>query len=122
MAKIMIVDDSGLSRRILRSILEPDGHEVVEESDGMAALERFYLEKPDIIILDMTMPGMPGMDVLARLRELDKNVRVIIGTADIQSSTQDLTKAAGASAFVGKPFTPERLLPVIHELLEAKLS
>ena len=120
MPKILIVDDSGLSRRILRSILEGLGHEVMEESDGMAAIERYFLEKPDAVILDMTMKGMHGLEVLSQLRKLDPNACVIVGTADIQSSTRDLTENAGAYGFIEKPFTAEKVQHVLNTTLEKK--
>ena len=58
MAKVLVVDDSGMSRRTLRRILEPAGHQVAEAEDGMAALERYFLDRPDVVLLDMTMNGM----------------------------------------------------------------
>src|SRR5690606_19593297 len=70
MAKILVVDDSALSRRISRQILEGANHEVVEAADGIAALERYFLEHPDLVMLDITMKGMSGFEVLQKLREL----------------------------------------------------
>jgi two-component system, chemotaxis family, chemotaxis protein CheY len=118
MAKILIVDDSNLSRRTLRSILEPAGHLVVEANDGMIALEQYFLEKPDLVLLDLMMIGMGGMEVLERLREMDNKVRIIIATADIQNSTQEMAKTAGASGFVNKPFSSDRLLSAVNTVLK----
>jgi len=117
MAKILIVDDSNLSRRTLRSILEPAGHQVVEATDGMAALESYYLEKPDLVLLDLMMIGMDGIEVLGRLREMDNKARVIIATADIQQTTHEMTRTAGASGFVNKPFSADRLLSAVNSVL-----
>ena len=108
MAKILIVDDSNLSRRISRSILQDAGYEAVEAEDGITALERYFLDKPDLVLLDITMKGMTGIDVLTKLREMDANARVVIATADIQISTRTLTRAAGASGFITKPLAPNR--------------
>ena len=72
MAKILIVDDSAMSRRILRSILEGAGHNVIEADDGMLALEKYYLDKPDIVLLDLIMKGMLGMEVLRKIRMMDE--------------------------------------------------
>ena len=69
--KLLLVDDSGLARRSMRAILEPAGFSIVEAADGMAAIERYYLEKPDLVILDLVMKGMYGLDVLTKLREMD---------------------------------------------------
>jgi two-component system, chemotaxis family, chemotaxis protein CheY len=119
MAKILIVDDSNLSRRTLRVILENAGHKVVEASEGMIALELYFLEKPDLVLLDLVMSGMDGMEVLARLREMDKDARIIVATADIQTSTREIVKAAGALDFVSKPFTSDPLLKAINAVLSS---
>lgn len=118
MAKILIVDDSGLSRRILRGILELDGHDVVEASDGMTALERYSLDRPDLVMLDLMMTGLDGFEVLAALKELDADARVVIATADIQTSTEELTRASGASGLVTKPFQAEQVLDAVREVLD----
>ena len=55
MARILIVDDSALSRRMLRRILEGAGHEVIEAEDGMVAIEKYFLNKPDVVLLDLIM-------------------------------------------------------------------
>lgn len=113
MAKILIVDDSAMSRRILRSILESAGHHVVEAEDGMVALEKYFLEKPDLVFLDLIMKGMFGMEVLTKLRLMDNRARIVVATADIQSSTRQMTQAEGASAFVSKPFVAENILQTV---------
>jgi two-component system, chemotaxis family, chemotaxis protein CheY len=107
--KILIVDDSALSRRTLRRILESAGYEVVEADDGMAALELYFLEKPDLVLLDLVMKGMYGLDVLVKLREMDQEARVVVASADIQSSTRKLVDEAGALGFINKPFVSEQV-------------
>src|SRR5690242_17071145 len=97
-SRVLVVDDSALSRRTLRQMLESAGYEVAEAEDGIGALERYFLEKPDVVLLDLVMKGMYGLDVLAKLRELDANVRVVVVSADIQTSSQELAEAAGARA------------------------
>lgn len=116
-AKIMIVDDSALSRRTMRRILEAAGHAVVEADEGMAALEAYFLEKPDLVFLDLVMKGMYGLDVLAKLREMDAGARVVIASADVQHSTRALAKEAGALAFVNKPFVAEQVLAAVDAAL-----
>src|SRR5215831_3713168 len=105
--KILVVDDSGLSRRTLRRILESDGLDVIDAQDGITALELYFLEKPDAVFLDLTMQGMNGLEVLSKLIEMDSHARVIIASADIQSSTRDLVKESGARAFLNKPFASD---------------
>jgi len=122
MANILIVDDSALSRRILRRILESAGHSIQEADDGMIALEHYMLHQPDLVLLDMTMRGMHGLDVLGKLREIDPQARVIVATADIQRSTRELVDAAGGSGFVSKPFEPDRLLSAVTTVLSGGTS
>jgi len=118
MAKILIVDDSALARRGTRKILEGAGYEVVEADEGFSALERFFVEKPSVVLLDVTMKDMDGIEVLKRLREVDINAKVIIVTADVQSSTRSLAQEGGASGFVIKPVRAESLLEAVQKALQ----
>lgn len=118
MAKVLIVDDSALTRRILRRALEPAGYEVVEAEDGLKGLELYLLERPDLVILDMIMPGIEGLEVLARIRKVDPQARVIISTADIQTSTRSLAEEAGASGFINKPVDAASLVKIVDGLLK----
>ena len=115
--KILVIDDSGLARRNLRQILERDGYDVTEAADGMAALERYFSDRPDLVLLDLVMTGMYGLDVLAKLRELDPEARVVVVSADIQTPTQDLARARGASAFLNKPVDEQQLRTVVAAVL-----
>ena len=115
--KILIVDDSSLSRRTLRRILEPAEYEVVEADDGMAALEVYFLEKPSLVLLDLVMKGMYGLDVLVKLREMDQQARVVVASADIQSSTRKMVDEAGALGFINKPFVAEQVIAAVQAAL-----
>lgn len=115
--KILIVDDSALSRRTLRRILETGGYEVVEADDGMTALEIYFLERPSLVLLDLVMKGMYGLDVLVKLREMDPKAMVVVASADIQSSTRKLVDEAGALAFINKPFISEQVLAAVETAL-----
>ncbi len=112
-AKILVVDDSALSRRTMRRILETAGYEVVEADEGMAALEIYFLEKPDLVFLDLVMKGMYGLEVLEKLREMDSDAQVVVASADIQSSTRTMVEEAGALAFINKPFVTEQVLAAV---------
>jgi two-component system chemotaxis response regulator CheY len=118
MAKILVVDDSGMSRRSLRKILETAGHQVIEAQDGIAALELFFIDKPDIVLLDLTMGGLYGVDVLKKMREMDPGARVIVASADIQSSTREMVQEAGALAFINKPFAVDQVLNAVNLALK----
>jgi two-component system chemotaxis response regulator CheY len=118
MAKILVVDDSGMSRRSLRKILETAGHQVIEAQDGIAALELFFIDKPDIVLLDLTMGGLYGVDVLKKMLEMDPGARVIVASADIQSSTREMVQEAGALAFINKPFAVDQVLNAVNLALK----
>lgn len=121
-AKILIVDDSSLARRTTRQALEDLGHTVEEASDGAQALERYFLNRHDLVVLDMVMSGMYGLEVLAKMRELNPDVRVIVATADIQQSTQDQVREAGAVAFINKPINRKALGDLVAKALNGEVA
>ena len=106
-----------MSRRILRRILESAGNDVIEAEDGAAGLELFFLEKPDVVFLDLTMKDMYGLEVLAKIREVDPAARAVIASADIQDQTREMVDKAGASAFVNKPLTEEKVLQALESAM-----
>jgi two-component system chemotaxis response regulator CheY len=116
--RILIVDDSALSRRTLRNMLEGAGYAVEEASDGAQALERYFLNPHDMVLLDIVMERLSGLEVLAKFRELNPDVRVVMATADIQSSTRDQARDSGAVGIINKPFTKDRLLATVATVLE----
>jgi two-component system chemotaxis response regulator CheY len=118
MAKIMIIDDSGMTRKMMRAILEQAGHEVLEAVDGMSGIEQYFLERPDLVTLDLTMKGMHGLEVLEKLRAMDPNVKVLVATADIQRSTQELAIKGGAAGFLTKPLAREAVLIAVEQALK----
>lgn len=120
--KILLVDDSGMARRSTRRILEGAGYDVIEAADGMSALEQYFVEKPDVVLLDLVMKGMYGLEVLGKLRELDPAVRVVVVSADVQTSSRDMVQAAGAVGFLSKPALPQDLLDMIARAVEGGSS
>jgi two-component system chemotaxis response regulator CheY len=116
-AKVLIVDDSSLARRTVRPIIEELGHTVEEASDGAQAIERYFLNRHDLVILDMVMTGMYGLEVLAKLQEMNPHVRVIVATADIQKSTIEQVRSAGAAAFINKPINRQQLSQAVETVL-----
>jgi two-component system, chemotaxis family, chemotaxis protein CheY len=117
--KILIIDDSSLSRKILTKALG-EKHKIIEAEDGIVGLEKYFLEKPELVILDLTMPGIPGLEVLTQLIEYDPTAKVIIGTADIQEESKRMAERLGASGFINKPFTVENIQLEITKSLESK--
>ncbi len=119
MAKILIVDDSGFSRRALRRILEEHGYEVIEAESGGHALEILRRFLPDIITLDLLMPGMSGQETLENVRRIAPQARIIVLTADVQDATRKELLEMGADAFLYKPVGREALLSAIERILLA---
>ena len=97
----------------MRKNLEAAQHEVIEADGGIAAIESYFLRRPDVVLLDLTMEDLSGLEVLRKLREMDANARVIVVSADVQSSTEDLVRDAGGNSFLGKPVPTDQLLGAI---------
>jgi len=116
-ARILVVDDSGMARRNTRRALEAAGYEVVEAEDGLSALERYFVEKPALVLLDLVMKGMYGLDVLEKLRQMDPQARVVVISADIQSTSREMVAAAGAVGFLNKPAKAEEIVAVVQQAL-----
>lgn len=119
-AKILVIDDSALARRSTRRVLEGAGFSVIEAEDGVSALERYFVEKPDAVVLDLVMKGMYGLDVLERLRQMDPAARVVVASADIQSSSRALVAEAGAAGFLNKPFDGAQLVALLESVIGGK--
>jgi two-component system chemotaxis response regulator CheY len=120
--KILLVDDSALARRAVRQILESAGYAVAEAEDGLIALERYFLERPDLVLLDLVMKGMSGLDVLKKLTEMDGQARVIVVSADVQDSSRVLAESGGAAGFLNKPVDRAALLGAVSKTLETGTS
>jgi two-component system, chemotaxis family, chemotaxis protein CheY len=115
--RVLVVDDSGLARRRARGILEGAGYHVVEAEDGMAAIESYFVSRPDIVLLDLVMKGMYGLDVLTKLREMDRSAQVIVVSADVQTSTRELVVQGGAAGFLVKPLDADAVLALVRSTL-----
>jgi len=115
--KVLLVDDSGMARRRVRQMLESEGYEVIEAEDGVVALERYFVDKPDLVLLDLVMRGMYGLEVLTKLRQLDPAARVVVVSADVQDSSRQMVQAAGAHAFLIKPVERDAMLATVRDVL-----
>lgn len=115
---LLVCDDEDVLRSLIRATLS--GYTVVEARDGDEALEQARQLHPDLILLDMMMPGRSGLDVLAELRRDAELARtpVVMLTARTQVADRDAAEAAGADRYLGKPFSPLQLISVVEELLD----
>ena len=114
MAKIMIVDDSEAIRNLLKDMLLIGKHEVVALAvDGIDAIEKFSTIKPDVILLDVAMPKKDGLTTLKEIKKMNQNAKVIMITVrDEMDMIQDCV-AAGALAYITKPFVVDDVLKSI---------
>jgi two-component system, chemotaxis family, chemotaxis protein CheY len=117
MAKILIVDDSTLSRGILGRILQTEGHLIIEAKNGLMGIESYYIEKPDLVLLDIAMPDMQGTEVLEKLLAFDDRALIVMATADQQELTRTAVMAAGALGYLTKPYNPEAVLDTVNQVL-----
>lgn len=118
--KILITDDSGFSRKVLRRILEKGGYEVVEATDGLQSIELFMIESPQAVFLDLTMPGINGLEVISKLKHINPQVPIIIASADIQESTMKMALDLGATVYMHKPFNEEIVIATLSKLFKGK--
>lgn len=123
MAKILIVDDSTVMRKNLYSIFTKNGHDVVGEAkDGVQALALHQELKPDLITMDITMPKMNGVEAVKKIINNDKNAKIVIISALNQKQMVFQALNNGAKHYVTKPIEPSKLLGVINEVLDDKMS
>jgi DNA-binding response OmpR family regulator len=113
---ILVVDDEPQIVRFVRAYLEDAGYRVVTASDGQEALFVARHEKPDLVILDLMMPGMDGWDFIRRYRR-ERDTPVIVLTARVEESDQVLGLELGADDYVTKPFSPRALVARIRAVL-----
>lgn len=116
MAKILLVDDDPSIRDVVRFALEKDGYGVVEAGDGVAALEAFEAEAPDLMILDIMMPEMDGTEVCRRIRQNSRVPIVFLSSRDDEID-RVLGLELGGDDYVTKPFSPRELIARVRAVL-----
>jgi two-component system nitrogen regulation response regulator NtrX len=117
-ARILVVDDEAEIRRSVRMILEYEGHDVQEASSGPEALALVQRETPDLVFLDIKMPGMDGLEVLQKMREVNDALPVVIISGHATVSTAVEATKLGAFDFIEKPLSSERVLVTIRNALD----
>lgn len=122
-ARILIVEDHPTMREAMRLVLEGEGFTIEEAADGQRALDMIRGEPPDLVFLDMNIPGSSGADVLAALRAdpLTAGVRIIIVTADGEEG-RERALSMGADEYFTKPFSPITLLRTVERVLSSPRS
>ena len=115
MANLLVVDDAAFMRMTIKKMVTPHGHTVVAEAENGVEAVRKYMEcKPDVVLLDITMPQMDGLNALKRIREQDPNAKVVMCSAMGQQAMVAQAIQNGAKDFVVKPFQEDRLAAAIE--------
>lgn len=118
MPRILIVDDSGYTRSMLRAALEIEGFtDILEASTGKEAIEKYAKNKPDLMLLDIVLVEMDGLDVLRAIKKIDDKAKVIIISAVGQEKYINEARALGVLGYIAKPFSPKELITKIKEII-----
>ncbi len=116
---VLLIEDESNIAEAIRFLLTRDGWQVDTHADGTDAVEVVCAAKPDLVILDMMLPGKSGMDILRELRAIDglHELPVLMLTARGQSRDRDMAEKAGVSRFMTKPFSNVEVLSAVRDLL-----
>jgi CheY-like chemotaxis protein len=121
-SKVLICDNEEVLRALVRAALDGSAYEIVEARDGDESLELARRLEPDLIVLDMMMPGRNGVEVLEELRREPglRETPVVMLTARAQAADREAASRAGTDHFLAKPFSPRELASVIEDLLDGR--
>jgi two-component system, chemotaxis family, chemotaxis protein CheY len=123
LARVLVVDDDTLMREVLKALLRDEGFEVAGEArDGQSALVLLERTKPDIVCLDVNMPGMSGIDVLKNIRSRNPDIRVVMITGDSSMSTVREAVGFGAMGYIIKPFNAGRVSSSLRAAMKTPLN
>lgn len=114
----MLVDDAAFMRMMIKDILTKNGYNVAGEAEnGLKAIEKFNETKPDLVLMDITMPEMDGIQALKKIKELDPAANVIMCSAMGQQAMVIEAIQSGAKDFIVKPFQAERVLEAVKKVV-----
>lgn len=121
MATVLTVDDSPSIRQMIKVTLEPAGHNVIEAGDGAQGLAKCQASRPDLVITDLNMPTMNGLELIRALRKLPAltGLPIVFLTTESNDTMKQEAKSAGATGWITKPFKPEQLLSVVAKLVRS---
>ena len=121
MPTILVVDDHEEIREALAEILEEEGHKVLQSPDGLNALEVIASSKPDVVLLDIAMPGIDGLETLRRLKEKPESASMPVSMVTAQGDRQNMVKAVqlGVRDYVTKPWEPGEVEMCVNWALKA---
>ena len=116
--RILVVEDQEDNRRIIRDLLMSAGYELIEATDGAAGVRLAEAERPDLILMDIQLPKISGLDATRELRVDPKtaHIPIVAITSFALSGDSEKAKDAGATAYLAKPYSPRELLQLIRQL------
>ena len=114
-SKLLIVDDQYGIRLLLHEIFKKEGYEVFQAANGFQAIDIVIKDCPDLVILDMKIPGMDGVEILKRIKEINKDIKVILMTAYGELDIIEEAKKLGALQYFPKPFDIDEIKKVVRE-------
>jgi len=117
LAKILVVDDAAFMRMRASKLLTDNGYEVIEAENGLDAVEKYKAERPDLVIMDITMPVMDGIEAVKAIKSFDPDATIIMCSALGQQAMVINAVRAGAKDFIVKPFQPDRILATVKKFL-----
>ncbi len=118
MSKILVVDDAAFMRMMVKDALTKNGYtDVIEAADGSIACSLFESEKPDLVIMDITMPNKTGIEALRDIKASDSRAKVIMCSAMGQEAMVVEAIKLGALDFIVKPFKPDRIIQAVTKVL-----
>ncbi len=116
--EILIVDDAAFMRMILKKIIAPTGNEVIEAVDGLDGVSKYKEHRPNLVMLDIIMPNMDGIECLKQIMALDKNAKIVMCSSIGQQSVVNDAIKIGARDFIVKPFDAAKVLECITKNLQ----
>lgn len=120
MSKILIVDDAAFMRTLLKNILFPKGYEIAGEAEnGAVAVEKYKQLKPDLVTMDIVMPGINGIEALKQIKSIDPNAKVIMCTAVGQEAMVRAAIVNGAKGYIVKPFQAPKVIEEVQKVLSS---
>lgn len=118
MVKVLIVDDSAFMLKMLKNIVQKSSDaSVLEAKDGNEALEKYKSEQPDLVLLDIILPVMRGVEVLKEIKKLNSNAKVVMITAVGQEEVKQEATQAGCVGFIVKPFQEDEIIEQVKKAL-----
>jgi len=119
MKRILVVEDNETNLYLIKFMLEKNGYEVIEAKDGAVGVELAVKEKPDLILMDIQLPGIDGLEATKRIRasEADSEIPIIALTSYAMAGDREKALAAGCTGYIEKPINPETFMAEIEKYL-----